>query len=130
MVKKFQNVLVTPTVQGEKAKNETKQMQAKTSIKILEDYCLNNSLPKPIFQTKKFENCKKYTVAKVGSYEATGTGNFSTAKRDAANNLLTKLRGMEIEIRMEKLSQENKQTSAEKSTNNLNVQRSSCPNSS
>ena len=100
---------------------ETKQMQAKNSIKTLEEYCQNNSLPKPVFQTKKMENCRKYkVVAKVYNYEGTASGKLSTAERDAANNLLTKLKGLETEIRMEKLSQENKQTLAEKSTNNLN----------
>ena len=120
MVEKDQNVLVAPTVQGEKAKNETKQMQAKNSIKILEDYCLNNSLPKPVFQTK--QELKKWKVlAKVGSYENWQIHRkLSTAKGYAVYYLLTQLRGLETEIRTEKLSQENKQTSEEKSTNNLN----------
>ena len=65
-----------------------KQMQAQNSIKILYDYCLSNSLPKVVFQTKNHE-----TVAKLGSLEA-----YGSEKRDAAFNLLTKLRGLETEI--------------------------------
>ena len=91
------------TIKAKKSKKEIekqiqqmpKQMQAQNSIKILEDYCLRNSLPKPVFQTKDHE-----TIAKVGSLEAHGSGKLITAKRDAAFNLLTKLRGLETEIQV------------------------------
>ena len=64
----------------------------------LEDYCLSNSLPKPVFSTNKLVLSKKYEVGvKVGSHEAYGSGKLITAKKDAANNLLTKLRGLEIQ---------------------------------
>ena len=87
MVKSDQNVQVTQ--QAKKSKYQT-----------LEDYCLSNSLPKPVFQTKCVSSKNHEVLAKVGSYEAKGSGSLSNAKRDAANNLLTKLRGLETEIQI------------------------------
>ena len=105
MVEKDQNVLVTQTVQKEKVKKETIEMQAKNSIKTLEEYCQSNSLPKPVFQKNKIKNWE--VLAKVGSYEAKERGKLYTAERDAANNLLTKLKGLETKIQTEKLQKEN-----------------------
>ena len=97
MFEKDQNVLVRPTVQTKKA------------IKDLEEYCISNSLPKPVFQREKLNNWE--VLAKIGSYEAKGSNTkLSTAKRDAANFLLTQLKGLETETEKEKLSQENIQT--------------------
>ena len=111
LVEKDQNVLTTQNINSfmqtkqpnketkqNKSKKETKQIQAKDSIMTLEDYCLNNSLPKPVFSTNRLVLSKKYEVGvKVGSHEAYGSGKLITAKKDAANNLLTKLRGLEIQ---------------------------------
>ena len=90
MVKNYQNVQVTQ--QAKKSKYQI--------VKTLEDYCLSNSLPKPVFQTKCVSSKNHEVLAKVGSYEAKGSGRLSNAKRDAANNLLTKLRGLETEIQI------------------------------
>ena len=94
MVENNQNVRVT-----QEAKKSKYQIG-----KTLEDYCLSNSLPKPVFQTKFVSSKKQHEVlAKVGSYEAKGSGicgRLFNAKRDAANNLLTKLRGLETEIQI------------------------------
>ena len=90
MVENNQNVRVT-----QEAKKSKYQIG-----KTLEDYCLSNSLPKPVFQTKCVSNKNNEVLAKVGSYEAKGSGRLSNAKRDAANNLLTKLRGLETEIQI------------------------------
>ena len=110
LVEKDQNVLATQrnfqsairyensSIQTKKTKKETKKMKAQNSIMTLEDYCLSNSLPKPVFSTNKLVLSKKYEVGvKVGSHEAYGSGKLITAKKDAANNLLTKLRGLEIQ---------------------------------
>ena len=110
LVEKDQNVLATQrnfqsairyensSIQTKKTKKETKIMKAQNSIMTLEDYCLSNSLPKPVFSTNKLVLSKKYEVGvKVGSHEAYGSGKLITAKKDAANNLLTKLRGLEIQ---------------------------------
>ena len=121
MVEKDQNVLVTQTVQKEKVKKETIEMQAKNSIKTLEEYCQSNSLPKPVFQKNKIKNWE--VLAKVGSYEAKERGKLYTAERDAANNLLTKLKGLETKIQTEKIKKENIQIPANRSTNNLNSSR-------
>ena len=91
MLENNQNVRVTQ--EAKKSKYEIG--------KTLEDYCLSNSLPKPVFQTKFVSSKKQHEVlAKVGSYEAKGSGRLSNAKRDAANNLLTKLRGLKTEIQI------------------------------
>ena len=90
MVKNYQNVQVTQ--QAKKSKYQI--------VKTLEDYCLSNSLPKPVFQTKCVSSKNHEVIAKVGSYEAKGSGRLSNAKIDAANNLLTKLRGLETEIQI------------------------------
>ena len=94
MVKTDQNVRVTQ--QAKKTKHQRRQVVLIT----LEDYCLSNSLPKPVFQTKCVSSKNNEVLAKVGSYEAKGSGRLSNAKRDAANNLLTKLRGLETEIQI------------------------------
>ena len=90
MVKSDQNVQVTQ--QAKKSKYQI--------FKTLEDYCLSNSLPKPVFQTKCVSSKNHEVLAKVGSFEAKGSGRLSNAKIDAANNLLTKLRGLETEIQI------------------------------
>ena len=110
------NVLVTPTVQTEKANKET----IRSLIKTLEDYCLSNSLPKPVFQTNCIKSKNHEVLAKVGTYEAKGSGKLSHAKRDAVNNLLSELKGLETKIQTEKLKKENIQIQANISTNNLN----------
>ena len=110
------NVLVTPTVQTEKANKETMG----SLIKTLEDYCLSNSLPKPVFQTNCIKSKNHEVLAKVGSYEAKGSGKLYHAKRDAVNNLLSELKGLETKIQTEKLKKENIQIQANISTNNLN----------
>ena len=69
-------------------------------VKTLEDYCLSNSLPKPVFQTKCVSSKNHEVLAKVGSYEAKGSGRLYSAKSSAANILLTKLRGLETEIQI------------------------------
>ena len=105
LVEKDQNVLATQRnksfIQSKNTKKETQEMQAKCSIKNLEDHCLSNSLPKPIFTEKKMVLSKNYEVGvKVGSLEAYGSGKLITAKKDAAFNLLTKLGGLETEIQV------------------------------
>ena len=94
MVKNDQNVRVT------KQAKKTKHQRRQAVLITLEDYCLSNSLPKPVFQTKCVSNKNNEVLAKVGSYEAKGSGRLSNAKRDAANNLLTKLRGLKTEIQI------------------------------
>ena len=87
LVEKDQNVLATQ-----------RNFQSPIWFETLEDYCRNNSLPMPVFSTNKLVLSKKYEVGvKVGSHEAYGSGKLITAKKDAANNLLTKLRGLQIQ---------------------------------
>ena len=96
MVKNYQNVQVTQ--QAKKSKYQI--VKTLEDYWTLEDYCLSNSLPKPVFQTKCVSSKNHEVIAKVGSYEAKGSGRLSNAKIDAANNLLTKLRGLETEIQI------------------------------
>ena len=88
-------------------KKSCDQEETTDAIRNLAEYCLKNSLLKPIFQTnnlgKKGPNKKiKVVVAKLGKFEFVATGRLETATKDAAAigllNLLQKLDFEEVEL--------------------------------
>ena len=113
LVKKDQTKRVTPTIQTKKPKKETmksltQMMPSQLSmqewdnkdyevlskvpdaIPNLAKYCLENSLPEPIFQTNDF-GIYQEVIARVGQFEFIRSGPPQTATKDAAIGLLKKI---------------------------------------
>ena len=89
---------------GKKTQRKLKKQEEKSCkedkipdpIQILAEYCLNNSLPEPTFQTIDFGWYHK-VIARVGKFKFIELGEPRTATKDAAVGLLNQIQELEFE---------------------------------